>query len=310
MNKGNHKDSQEKELGFGSSSSANNARFINTDGSINVERKGLPKFRPYELYHSLITISWGKFLGWVSTSFFLVNLLFAAAYSLLERPALSALSKADGIQKFWDAFFFSVQTITTVGYGAISPVSNPAKIVSSIESFIGLMGIALMTGVLYGRFSRPQTKIRYSKNALIAPYKNGKALMFKMANQRSSTLIEAEVTVVISYQKEGKRVFQKLPLELEKINFFALSWTIVHPIDEDSPMAALQAGDKAELVILLKAFDDTFSQMVYSRMSYLSDDFVWDAKFDSSITQSDGKMAINLQELDNYTLVNEFEMNR
>lgn len=293
----------ERELGFGKSSSTVNARFINKNGDINVKRKGLPFFRPYDFYHALITVSWIKFLVLISCSFFFTNLLFAAFYSYLESVSLSSVDESSSIQKFWDSFFFSVQTMTTVGYGAMSPVSNAAKVLSSLESFIGLLGIALITGVLYGRFSRPTTNIKYSTNVLIAPYLDGKALMFKMANQRSSKLIEAEVTVVFSHLKEGKKVFERLELELSKINFFALSWTIVHPINEESPLKNFQPGEEAEVVILVKAFDDTFSQTVYSRMSYLSDEFVWDAKFDSSIKQEDGQMMIDLEKLDDYTLI-------
>ncbi|MFT6745823.1 MAG: inward rectifier potassium channel [Glaciecola sp.] len=291
---------KEKELGFGKSSGDSNVRFINKDGSINVLRKGLPLIRPYDTYHSLITIGWTKFLGLVACAFFLVNFLFTLVYYFLGSAVISEVTQIKGVQRFWDVFFFSVQTMTTVGYGAMSPISSAAKTISTVESLIGLLGIALMTGVLYGRFSRPQTKIKYSKNVLIAPYQEGKALMFKMANQRSSKLIEAEVTVVFSCTKNGKQVFEKLPLELEKINFFALSWTVVHPIDDDSPLKGFNPEDDAEVVILVKAFDDTFSQTVYSRMSYVSADFVWNAKFESSIKQEDGQMMIDLGKLNNY----------
>jgi len=294
---------KEKELGFGKSDSTTNARFINSDGSINVKRRGLPIIRPYDLYHSLITITWTKFLALTAGSFFFINLVFALVYTYLSRAAITAVALEGGMQRFWDSFFFSVQTMTTVGYGAMGPVSNAAKVLSSIESFIGLLGIALITGVLYGRFSRPKTKIKYSKNVLIAPYRDGKALMFKMANQRSSKLIEAEVTVVFSYSKDGKQVFEKLPLELDKINFFALSWTVVHPIDDKSPLQKFDPSLQAEVVILVKAFDDTFSQIVYSRMSYLSNEFIWDAKFKSSIKEEDGKMMIDLGKLDDYVTV-------
>lgn len=295
--------SKEKELGFGSSNSATSSRFITKDGQINVKRKGLPLIRPYDLYHALITINWIQFLLLVAISFFVTNLIFATFYFYLEKSSLSGLSAHTGAQQFWDSFFFSVQTMTTVGYGAMSPLSNAAKILSSVESFIGLLGIALITGVLYGRFSRPQAKIKYSKNALIAPYKDGKALMFKMANQRSSKLIEAEVTVVYSCLDAGKQKFQSLSLELEKINFFALSWTVVHHINEDSPIKNLTPDQQAEVVILVKAFDDTFSQTVYSRMSYLSDEFVWGAKFESSIRQEDGQMTVDLDRINDYTVI-------
>jgi len=296
---------EKKDLGFGKGASNTGTRFINRDGSINVFRKGLPFIRPYDLYHTLISINWLKFMVLISVSFFTVNLLFAWFYTILEN---NALSMVDGQHRFWDSFFFSVQTMTTVGYGAISPISMAAKVVSSIGSFLGLLGFALVTGLLYGRFSKPMTKIRYSKNALISPFQEKNALMFKMANQRSSKLIEAEVTAVFSATIDGKLVYEDLKLQLRKINFFALSWTLVHLIDEDSVMfnhtiESLEKGD-AEIVILMKAFDDSFSQTVYSRMSYKHDEFVWNAKFDSSIHNENGKIGIDLKKMDSYTKLN------
>lgn len=297
-----------RDLGFGKKSAKADVRFVNKDGGINVFRKGLPFFRPYDFYHALISMSWTAFLGMVTLGFFLINIIFALLYEFLENNAITALDKSSKIQHFWDAFFFSVQTMTTVGYGAMSPISNGAKIVSSIESFIGLLGFALITGLLYGRFSRPATKIKYSENALIAPFKEGKALMFKMANQRSSKLIEAEVTVVFIGNKNGQRIYQNLELQLNKINFFALSWTVVHPIDENSILfnetSEGLADKNAEIVILVKAFDDSFSQTVYSRMSYKYDEFVWNASFNSSLFEEDGKMGIKLNNLNDYTVLN------
>lgn len=292
----------DNDLGFGVGNKS--TRFINKDGSINVFRKGLPYFRPYDAYHALITMNWIKFIGLVTVSFFFTNLIFAFAYSYLDSNAISATAKTDDLRKFWDYFFFSVQTITTVGYGAMSPVSIAAKILSSIESFLGLLGFALITGLLYGRFSHPVAKIKYSENAIISPFQNGKALMFKMVNKRSSKLIEAEVDVVYSGNSEGKRIYQKLELQLAKINFFALSWTVVHPITEDSPLYNKTESDvikeDAEIVILVKAFDDSFSQTVYSRMSYKFDELVWDVKFKSSLFNQNGKVGIDIDDLDEF----------
>jgi len=296
---------EKKDLGFGEQGSAQSNRFINKNGGINVIRKGLPFFRPYDLYHSLISMNWVKFITLITASFFSINLLFALIYACLEKTALSNMyNRSSEIQQFWDSFFFSVQTITTVGYGAMSPESNWAKIISSLESFIGLLGFALVTGLLYGRFSKPIMKIKYSKNILVAPFKEGKALMFKMANQRSSKLIEAEVKVILIGSKNGKRVYHDLPLELKKINFFALSWTVVHPINDKSFLFQQTPKNlkelNAEIVILVKAFDDSFSQVVYSRMSYKYNEFIWNAKFESSIFEEEGKLSIDLQQMDNY----------
>lgn len=290
-----------KELGFGLNDNKD-FRFIDRDGDINVLRKGLPLVRPYDLYHALITMGWLRFILFVTISFFLVNVLFAIAYVSCGDSSITAMNRGEFFAEFWDAFFFSVQTITTVGYGYMSPATGLAKVISSLESFVGLLGIALVTGILYGRFSRPVAKIKYGENAVLAPFKEGQAFMFKMANQRSSKLIEAEVSVVFSMNKDGQRSYLPMELELQKINFFALSWTVVHPIDSESPLFGLLQDDlskgNAEVIILVKAFDDTFSQTVYSRTSYKYNEIVWNAKFVSSIGNEDGKMTVNLDQID------------
>lgn len=298
---------ESKDLGFGKKSSSGNARFVKSDGSINVLRKGLPFFRPYDLYHNLISMGWGKFSLLVSLTFFIGNIIFAILYTCIENQSLSSIDETSMLQKFWDSFFFSVQTMTTVGYGAMSPVSLWAKIISSIESFVGLLGFALVTGLLYGRFSRPQMKIKYSKNMLISPFQEGTALMFKMANQRSSKLIEAEVTMVFIGIEGGNRIYHALDLQLKKINFFALTWTVVHPITEESFLYGKTEQEindlDAEIILLVKAFDDSFSQTVYSHMSYRADEIVWGAKFESSIFEENGKMAIDLERISDYQKV-------
>tara|TARA_B110000211_G_C14008647_1_gene522031 strand:+ start:126 stop:1034 length:909 start_codon:yes stop_codon:yes gene_type:complete len=295
-----------KELGFGKNVDKD-FRFINRNGSINVKRKGLPVFRPYDLFHTLITIGWLKFLFLVGTSFFLINAIFALVYYLIGENSVSLVDHESEFDAFWDYFFFSVQTITTVGYGAMSPLLVSAKIISSIESFIGLLGIALVTGLLYGRFSRPVAKIKYSEFGVVAPFKGGKAFMVKLANQRSSKLIESEVRMLLSYNNENGRVNLPMELELKKIDFLALTWTIVHPIKEGSPWHGLTEEDlrkgNAEIIVLLKAFDDTFSQTVYSRMSYKHDEIVWGAKFKSSITTEGNQTTIDLARIDDIEIV-------
>lgn len=297
---------ENKELGFGKNSNKD-FRFINRDGGINVKRKGLPVFRPYDLFHALITMGWGQFLALTTLSFFLTNCGFAFLYMLGDDGSITALNNQEFFSEFWDSFFFSVQTITTVGYGYMSPSTGLAKLISSVESFIGLLGIALVTGLLYGRFSRPVAKIRYAKNAVIAPFKDGKAFMMKMANRRSSKLIESEVTMVLSVTKETGRVNLPMKLDLKKINFFALSWVVVHPIDNESPFNELTQEEleqgNAEVIILLKAFDDTFSQTVYSRMSYKHDEIVWNAKYISSIGAEGSQLTIDLDRIDDIEIL-------
>lgn len=289
------------DLGFGTTNT--NARNMNKDGTFNVVRTGEPRFRNYEFYHRLITMSWTKFIFLIFLSYTVVNLIFAIIYYLMGADKLSMDSSHmhEG-EKFLEVFFFSSQTLTTLGYGRIAPVGALASIVSSIEAMIGLLGFALATGLLYGRFSRPQARLLYSENAVVAPYRDGSGLMFRMTNMRRNQLIEVEVDVNIGFlNPETKtRSFVSLNLERKKINLFPTSWTIVHPIDEASPLYGktreqLEAM-QLEIYVLLKAFDDTFSQTVYSRTSYRAEEIMYGTKFLPMFTQlENGKTLLDLR---------------
>lgn len=275
------------DLGFGLKVSSQKRRLINKDGSFNVERRGLPFFQSLSFYHSLVEMTWLKFNCVVVLSYFVINFLFASIYTLIGINHLGGITGTTFWGQFLDAYFFSGQTITTVGYGVIHPIGFWASTVSLIESMTGLLGFALATGLLYGRFSRPNAKILYSKRAVIAPYRGITAFEFRIANARKNQLIDVDTVVILSMKVTEReqivRRFFELPLERKVINFFPLTWTIVHPINEDSPMYRItfdelkKAG--AEFLILIKAFDDTFSQSVHSRSSYTIDELVWGAKF-------------------------------
>ncbi len=276
--------SGDNDIGFGKS--ANSTRNLNKDGTFNVERIGEPRFRHYEIYHRLITMSWTKFMSLIFASYLLVNFLFALMYYFMgaERLSMDTSHMHEG-EKFMQSFFFSSQTLTTLGYGRIAPVGALASSISALEAMIGLLGFALATGLLYGRFSRPHARLLYSENAVVAPYREITGLMFRLTNLRRSQLIEVEVEVNIGYTEIGgkTRSFHQLPLERKKIPLFPTSWTIVHPIDESSPLYGKTSAEleemKMEIFVLLKAFDDTFSQTVYSRTSYRASEIVVGAKF-------------------------------
>ncbi len=284
-----------RDLGFGSKISSQRKRMVNKDGSFNVERRSLPFFESLSIYHSLLSISWLKFNLVVLLAYIVVNLFFASLYMLIGVNHLGGISGVTTFEKFLDAFFFSGQTITTVGYGVIHPVGFWASLISLIESMAGLLGFALATGLLYGRFSRPNAKILYSKKAIIAPYKGITAFEFRIANARKNQLIEVEVQVTVSIKESkdinSKRKFYVLNLERNLINFFPLTWTIVHPIDENSPLYGVSETElidsEAEFIIMIKAFDDTFSQSVHSRTSYLYHEIVWGAKFQNIYVESE-----------------------
>lgn len=293
----------EKELGFGSKVYDQTVRMINPDGTANVVKNGRAWFRPYDIYQELITMSWLKFLIFILLGYFLSNILFSAAYLAIGMDSLAGVTGETMWERFLDAFFFSAQTITTLGYGRISPVGTAASTVAAIESMIGLLGFALATGLMYGRFSRPTARILFSEKAIVAPYEGITGLMFRMANERSSDLIEAEVQVMVAYvdPESRKRDFDYLELEISKINLFAMSWTVVHPINESSPIYNWTIKDMkdrdVEFIILVKAFETTFSNTVYRRHSYKPEEIEFGKKFIPISKPVNGTLHVDLSKI-------------
>lgn len=291
------------DLGLGTKTGT--SRGVNKDGSFNVRRKGQARFRPYELYHQLITMSAPKFLLLVVCAYTLVNLIFASIYYLIGMQHLAGIAPgASESQRFMEAFFFSSQTLTTLGYGRIAPVGSLASTVAAVESLLGLLTFAVATGLLYGRFSRPRAKILYSHHGVIAPYRDTTGFMFRIVNQRTNQLIEVEATVSMSFQPKDRpgRAFLGLKLEREKISLFPTNWTLVHPIIEGSPLYGVTEDEfrkmDAEFIILIKAFDDTFAQTVYSRSSYKHTEIIWGAKFKPMFTQEEGTSVLDITLID------------
>lgn len=277
------------DLGFGSKVlEREHTRFLNRDGTFNVVRLGLPWWKSLNLYHTLVTCSWWSFYGLLGLGYLSVNLLFALAYLACGPDALAGATSSAIHDRFFDAFFFSVQTLATIGYGALSPNGLAANVLVAIEALMGLLGVALATGLSFSRFARPQAKIRFADKAVVAPYQDGWAFMFRLANERSSQLIEVKATVVLSYLVDGAmgkptRKFVPLSLERDRVMFFPLHWTVVHPITPESPMAGLNAraladGD-AEIFILMTAFDEASSQTVHTRTSYKASEIVFGARY-------------------------------
>ncbi|MBD1392266.1 ion channel [Mucilaginibacter glaciei] len=300
----------ENDLGFGPQPVMKSQPLINKDGSVNVRRKGLSLFNTADNYHTLIKMGWGKFWLIILSGYLIVNLIFATIYVTIGADSLDGASGNNGISYFLDAFFFSAQTISTVGYGHISPHGIVANSIAAIESMLGLLAFALATGLLYGRFSRPTAKIVYSNNILISPYKeDGKGLMFRISNLRRNVLIDLNVEVIFSYNEtvDGKPIRRFFPLELERreVSILTLNWTIVHPLDGNSPLADATPDEldrtQASFSVLLKAFDDTFSQTVHSRTSYQYCDMVWDAKFVQMFEREEsGRIMLDMSKISDY----------
>ena len=302
-----------RELGFGNRVVESNQRLMNKDGSSNVLRKGLPFFQSVSIYQTLITIPWWKFNLLVFIFYITVNFIFALLYYFIDPSHLNGMEYTNEMQKFAEVFFFSAQSLTTVGYGRLNPTGYFDSTLASIESLIGLLGFALATGLLYGRFSRPIAKILFSKNMVIAPYKGISALMFRIANRTKSELVDIQASVILSYviQENGKpvRKFSNLKLELTKVNLLSMSWTIVHPIDEESPMYGWKEEDfkknDLEVLALLQAYEETFSQTVHTRTSYTNEELHYGAKFISMMEAGpNGSVILAFDKMDSFTKVN------
>ncbi|CCH01553.1 Inward rectifier potassium channel 2 Potassium channel, inwardly rectifying subfamily J member 2 [Fibrella aestuarina BUZ 2] len=304
---------QRKDLGFGTRINESVSRLINKDGTFNVNRRNEGFWNRINIYHRLITIPWIKFLGLVLTFYLSSNVVFATLYSLLGYENLSGIENVTPdtpIGRFMGAFFFSSQTLTTVGYGHISPVGYWTSGLAAIESMFGLLLFALATGLLYGRFSRPVAHIRFSRNAVFAPYLDINGWMFRIINERGNQLIDVQVEVSLSRletKADGSsyRRYYGLKLERTKVNFFPANWTLVHPITDDSPLynctAEQLADSDAEFLILLRGVEDTFNQTVHCRYSYRYNEVRWGEKFKPMFSGSmdgEGTVTVDLNQLD------------
>jgi inward rectifier potassium channel len=301
------REDKDRDLGFGARVAQQaTARLLNQDGSFNVVRTGLPFWRTLSAYHALLTMSWLRFFSLIAFAYFAVNVIFAGAYLLCGPDALSGRSAHHPHAQMVEDFFFSVQTLATIGYGTVAPQSLAANVLVTVEALFGLMGLALATGLLFARFSRPNTRIAFSEKAVVAPFRDGAALMFRIVNERSNQLTDVHATVTYSrIEGEGAeraRRFYELSLDRRRVLFMPLHWVVVHPIDEASPLRGLtreefERGD-SEVMILLSAMDETFFQTVHVRSSYKPDEIAWGYRFaDMFLRTEDGLMGIDLRKL-------------
>lgn len=276
-----------KDTGFGSNSSSYGGRFVTKSGNANVKKVGLSFTDSISWYHTMLTIPRWKFFLIILSFYFLVNLIFATIYFLIGSENLNGIVADNAFDEFGQTFFFSIQTYTTVGYGHISPSGFLTSFVASVEALFGLLSFAIATGLFYGRFSKPNAHILFSENAIIAPFQGETALMLRLSPYKNTNLSDAEarVTLGLHIEENGKFVnkFYQLDLELSKVNALTLSWTLVHPITENSPLYKLKEKDFkdtiGEIIVYVKVFDDMYSSTVVKRTSYTFDEIVYGAKF-------------------------------
>lgn len=276
-------------------------RMINKDGSFNVTKLGT-KFSVRDLFQYFISLRWFEFNLIVIGFYLVINIIFAFTYWILDCEIIGTDPK---IPDFLTAFFFSVQTFTTLGYGTLSPGDLTTNMIASFESFTGLLGFAMATGLLYGKFSKPRARIRFSQNALIRPFKDGKALMFRLANERNNVLTNMHARVIATFfnPETGRRGFKELTLETNDILYFPLNWTIVHEIKDDSPFLGLSLedikADNFELLITIQGYDDMYSTDVRVQSSYTAEEFVEGNTFSSAFHYNkDGQIIMDIDKLD------------
>ena len=288
-------------------------RSINKDGSFNVYRRG-GSWRDFHPYLQMLNMSWPRFFATILSGYLLINLLFALMYFGLGPDHLHGADCATEFDRFLNDFFFSTHTLTTVGYGNMVPATVTTNIVASLEAIAGLMLVALGTGLMFGRFSRPSARIAFSENMLMAPYQDQTSLQFRIVNLRPNILMDLEANMVMMTVEgppgQMKRQFQTLKLERNGVYFLPLTWTIVHPIDETSPLYGKTYADferlQAEFVVLVKGFDDTFSQIVHSRYSYRYDEIRWQAKFQPAFEiDASGDLILNVDRVGSNALLSE-----
>ena len=298
------------DLGFGAVvSRESQQRLLNRDGSFNVERSGLRFWSSFSAYHATLTMPWWQFFGATALLYLTVNAMFAAAYLACGPGALGSDTAGMQNHTYLRAFFFSVQTLSTIGYGQVVPIGTAANALVTLEALVGLLGFAIVTGLLFARFSRPTAKMLISRHALIAPYQNMTALEFRVGNARSNELIDVSAKVLLSRFEhiDGIRTrrYYSLPLERPGVTFLPLTWTVVHPIDQTSPLSGETPESlresQSEFLVLLSAFDETFSAIVHTRTSFIPDEVLWGHRFANAFVISratNNKVAVDMRQFD------------
>lgn len=314
LKKINHKAQTDKNSGFGPNANSYGGRFVNKDGTPNIEKRGMHLFRRISWYHTMIDMPNWKFMFILFAFYIAMNFIFAVVYYAIGIEHLDGIEQSQSaLTQFGQAYFFSAQTFTTVGYGHISPTGFLTSALSAAEALIGLLSFAIATGLFFGRFSKPVAYLKFADNALISPYGKNKGLMIRLVPFKNTNFTDAtaKVTLGMSFEENGVQTnkFYSLKLELDHINALSLSWTLVHPITEESPLFNFSEEDfkkaQGEILVFITTFDNMFSNTVAARTSYTFNEIVYGAKFVTMYnrSQDSSKTVLHLDKLNHYESV-------
>lgn len=306
----NSKLNNNNDTGFGTTTDVG-GRFINKDGTFNLRKVGAPIWDRFSVFHFMLNLPRWKFFAVIILFYLAVNLGFTVVYMFIGPEQFVGMIAKTWWQKFKEIYFFSTETFTTVGYGRVNPLGDAANFVASIEALTGFLSLAIATGLIYGRFSKPQAFIVFSDLALVSPYQDKTALMFRFVSFKDGhvlTNVEVKVTTGLQEQENGKAVYKyySLTLERTRVDSLPMNFTVVHPIDETSPFLGLTEEDMktadVELYVLVRGFDDVYSNVVQQRTSYTFNEIKFNAKFVPMYKESgDGDTTIlELDKLNQY----------
>ena len=302
------------DTGFGSNANNYGGRFVNRDGSFNLKKEGMPFWERFSLYHSMLNLPRWKFIGLIVVFYFTINLVYACIYWAIGTEQFQGLVANTPWTKFKELYFFSTETFTTVGYGRVNPVGDAANIIAAIESMNGFLSFALATGLIYGRFSRPKAYLIFSQHALVSPFEDKTAIMFRFAPYKDNhnlTNVDIKVNLGLSVTENDRSVFKFYDLDLERshVDNLPMNWTVVHPIDEKSPLNGFTLEDMkaadVELYVLVRGFDDAYSNNVLQRTSYTYNEIIFDRKFVSMYRESENGQTtiLELQKINKHVKV-------
>jgi len=271
-------------------------------GPLTLVRDGLPSALLSDTYHYLVRASWLELFGIIVAAFITINCFFAIGY-MVDGGVGNARRGS-----FADAFFFSVQTMATIGYGQMAPITTGANLLVAAEALLGLTSLALVTGLVFAKFSRPSSGVRFSRYAVISEYDGVTSLMFRMANARADEIVDAQVQVTLTrteQTREGQTILRVRDLKLQRDRnpMFGLTWTAIHPIADGSPLYKMAPTDlqpnHAWVLVSLTGIDGTLSQTMHARHVYGADDIHWGARFVDLFGQElDGSWYMDLDSFD------------